>query len=227
MKLLAIDTAMERCSVALRSGGETRLLEVPSTREHAELVLPMIERVLADSGVALRDLDALAFGRGPGAFTGVRIAVGVVQGLALGLDLPVVPVSNLAAIAQQIVTRAAPVLVCSDARMGEVYWGVFEGGANGLVRALTPERVGTPVEVADLDVQPAVGVGTGFASYPALRRRFAELPVDETMLPSAREIALLGEAAFVAGAAVAARDAQPVYLRDRVVFVPPQRGQNS
>ncbi len=227
MKLLAIDTAMERCSVALRSGGDTRLLEVPSTREHAELVLPMIERVLAEAGVALGELDALAFGRGPGAFTGVRIAVGVVQGLALGLDLPVLPVSDLAAIAQQVVTRAAPVLVCSDARMGEVYWGVFGSGADGLVQALTPERVGSPAEVAELDLRPGIGVGTGFASYPALRRRFGDLPIDAALLPSAREIALLGEAAFAVGAAVAARDAQPVYLRDRVVVLPPQRGPAS
>ncbi len=137
MRLLALDTSTEACSVALLLDGELRMRFQLTERSHAELVLPMVESVLDEAGIALTDLDGLAFGRGPGAFTGLRIASGVVQGLALGASLPVAPVSSLASVAEQVLAAAGePVLVCNDARMGEAYWGVFRREADGTVTAL-------------------------------------------------------------------------------------------
>src|SRR3990170_6623060 len=150
MRLLAIDTATERCSVALRVEGQIieRSIELP--RGHADLVLPMVEEVLREGGLQLRDVDGIAYGRGPGAFTGVRIAVGVVQGLAFGANLPTVGVSNLAAVAQQVARDGDRILVCMDARMDQVYWSVFarESGSE-LVVSLAPERVDAPDAVMD------------------------------------------------------------------------------
>src|ERR1700752_3189626 len=133
MKLLAIDTATEQCSAAVRVEGRCVARCVPTPRGHTELILPMVEEVLAEAGLTLKQLDAIAFGRGPGAFTGVRIAIGVAQGLAYASDLPLVPISNLAAVAQQNASGDGDILVCMDARMNEVYWGVFRADADGLV----------------------------------------------------------------------------------------------
>src|SRR5690606_25113450 len=121
MKILAIDTATERCSVALCVGARWIERAVDTARGHAEIVLPMVEQVLEEAGVRLAELAGIAYGRGPGAFTGVRIAIGVVQGLAYGADLPTVGISNLAAVAQQVAAPGARILVCMDARMSEVY----------------------------------------------------------------------------------------------------------
>jgi tRNA threonylcarbamoyladenosine biosynthesis protein TsaB len=218
MKLLAIDTATERCSVALYSDGKLVERSCETPRGHAELVLPMIAQALAEGGVELRMLDAIAYGRGPGAFTGVRIAVGVVQGLAYGLDAPTVGVSSLAAVAQQAATPASETLVCMDARMGEVYWARFvkEEGAE-LVRALTAEHVTRP-DAVDFGAA-AVFAGTGFRAYPQLKAR-ARGPVHEDMLPRAREIALLGIEGLRLGQGAPAAQAAPVYLRDEVANKP-------
>ena len=137
MKLLAIDTATEQCSVAIVTDTATWSRVVPTARSHADMILPMVDALLAESGVTLSQLDGLAFGRGPGSFTGVRIAVSVIQGLALARQLRVVGVSNLAAVAQQAVTLrqlppGAHILVCMDARMNEVYWAQYCVDANGL-----------------------------------------------------------------------------------------------
>jgi tRNA threonylcarbamoyladenosine biosynthesis protein TsaB len=217
MRLLAIDTATERCSVALALDGRIieRLAETP--RGHADLILPMVESVLQEGGVRLADLDGLAYGRGPGAFTGVRIAVGVAQGLAFGAGLLTVGVSDLAAVARQVTQPGEAVLVCMDARMNEVYWGVFEHeAASGRVVALGAERVDRPESVADPSVQ--VYAGTGFAAYPQLVRN-SKLRLHADVLPRAREIAVLARAEFAAGRGVPAAEAAPVYLRDQVVAV--------
>src|ERR1700754_1376826 len=121
MKILAIDTATERCSVALRIDGAVIERSVDTPRGHADLILPMLGELLAEGGVTLKQLDGVAYGRGPGGFTGVRIAVGVVQGLAFGADLLTAGVSNLAAVAQQVAKPGGRLLVCMDARMGEGY----------------------------------------------------------------------------------------------------------
>src|SRR5687768_14495000 len=172
MRLLAIDTATERCSVALRL--DDRFIERDSEqpRGHADLVLPMVESVLQEAGLKLAELDGIAYGRGPGAFTGVRIAVGVVQGLAFGAQLSTVGVSNLAAIAQQVAQPGDRVLVCMDARMEQVYWSSFvRKRGSDLVTPLAPERVDAPDAVADGDYSTLAG--TGFKAYPQLRTRLA------------------------------------------------------
>jgi tRNA threonylcarbamoyladenosine biosynthesis protein TsaB len=221
MDLLAIDTATERCSVAVRVGGAWFERSVDTPRGHADIVLSMTDEVLRESGVRLADLDAIAFGRGPGAFTGVRIAIGVVQGLAYGAELPVVGISNLAAVAEQVRREGEAVLVCMDARMNEVYWVAYKGGpAGALLEEARPESVGP---WATIDVDPAaidVIAGTGISAYSGLAARF-EKARQVVTLPRAREILLLGELALRAGRVGTAFDAQPVYLRDQVTFVKP------
>jgi tRNA threonylcarbamoyladenosine biosynthesis protein TsaB len=219
MKLLAIDTATERCSVALLI--DERVIEraTETPRGHADLVLPMVNDVLAEAGLTLRQLDGLAYGRGPGAFTGVRIAVGVAQGLAYGAQLATVGISDLAAVAQQFADPGARILVCMDARMHEVYWCRFEGAPDGLVRPRTPERVDRPDVVESGDA--TVFAGTGFGAYPQLAAGGPGIAVHDAVLPHAREIARLGAAELRAGRGEPAERARPVYLRDQVATVKP------
>lgn len=217
MKVLALDTATERCSVALRVDGVCVSREVDTQRGHADLILPLVETVLHESRVSLGELDVIAYGRGPGAFTGVRIAVSVAQGLAYASSLPTVGISNLAAVAQQCADSPGIILVCMDARMGEVYWGTFVRGAHGFVEPLSNEHVTPPGLVAAEDVQ--IAVGTGFRAYTELTERYAHVQRRPDLLPRAAEIAWLGEHAFAAGLAQPAQEARPVYLRDQVAFV--------
>jgi tRNA threonylcarbamoyladenosine biosynthesis protein TsaB len=217
VKVLAIDTATEQCSVALRLHDTSIERAVVTERGHADLVLPLIAEVLAEAGVALTDIDCLAYGRGPGAFTGVRIAVAVAQGLAYGAGLPTVGVSTLAAVAQQYAPFDGQLLVCMDARMREVYWGSFTCSAAGLVTPAGEEQVGPPMTVHSAVATQAVG--TGFKAYPELVTQCAGLSILPATLPHARQIARLGAAAFAAGEGRAAAEASPVYLRDRVANV--------
>lgn len=220
MRLLAIDTATERCSVALRLDGRTIERASEQPRGHADLILPMVESVLQEAGLRLTDLDGIAYGRGPGAFTGVRIAVGVVQGLAFGADLKTVGISNLAAVAQQVARPGDRILICMDARMEQVYWSSFvrEPGSD-LVTPLAPERVDAPDAVGDGDYTTLAG--TGFKAYAQLRSRLSggNRVVHEAVLPRASEIALLAEAEFRAGRGKPATEAEPVYVRDQVAHV--------
>lgn len=220
MRLLAIDTATERCSVALRIDGRNIERATEQPRAAADLVLPMVESVLQEAGLKLADLDGIAYGRGPGAFTGVRIAVGVVQGLAFGAGLKTVGISNLAAVAQQVAEPGARILICMDARMEQVYWSSFvrEQGSD-LVTSLLPERVDAPDAVTDGDYTTLAG--TGFKAYASLQSRLATSgrSVHEAALPRAADIALLAEAEFRAGRAKPATEAEPVYVRDQVAHV--------
>jgi tRNA threonylcarbamoyladenosine biosynthesis protein TsaB len=217
MKLLAIDTATERCSVALLVDERVIERDAETPRGHADLVLPMVNEVLAEAGLTLRHLDGLAYGRGPGAFTGVRIAVGVAQGLAYGAQLATVGISNLAAVAQQFAVAGARILVCMDARMNEVYWCRYEDTTGGLVRPTTAERVDRPDAVEAGDA--TVFVGTGFRAYPQLAAGRADSTVHSTVLPHAREIARLAADELRAGRGEPPERAQPVYLRDQVATV--------
>lgn len=225
MKLLAFDTATEACSAALLLDGELRTEYLEIERGHAERLLPMIEALLAAAGAALGSLDAIAFGRGPGAFTGVRLAASVAQGLGFGAGLPVVPVSDLAAVALRVLRgepAAAGVLVCNDARMGQVYAGAFRRDAEGLTESAAAEAVAGPEAVPALFAAALGrewhGAGHGFRAYPALAA--AIVPplgaIHPALLPRAEEIALLGARAYQRGEAVRAEEALPVYLRDNV-----------
>lgn len=219
MRLLALDTSTESCSVALLQDGEIRLRAEITERSHAELVLPMVDELLAEAGLALGDLDGIAFGRGPGAFTGLRIAAGVVQGLAFGANLKVAPVSSLAAVAAQVPGLPGElVLVCNDARMGEVYWGVFRLEADGIVIALVPESVSAPALVGEGAPTASHAAGNALLRHPALAGRLKAqgLHLHEGLLPRADAIARLGARVLAAGQGIPAEEALPVYVRDNV-----------
>lgn len=215
--LLALDTATEACSVALLHDGHvfSRYEVIP--RLHAQRLLPMVQDLLADAGVTLSAVDALAFGRGPGAFTGVRIAVGVVQGLAFALERPVVPVSNLAVLAQRAWREhgATQVATAIDARMDEVYWGCYclEAGVMqlaGVEAVLPPERVALPRAAGG----EWFGAGTGWGY--AARMPVTPTAMNAGLLPHAEDLLALALPAFLRGDCVSAEAAQPVYLRDNV-----------
>jgi len=219
MRLLALDTSTEACSAALLIDGATTLRFEITERSHAELILPMVDSLLLEAGLDLRDLDGLAFGRGPGGFTGLRIATGVVQGLAFGANLPVAPVSSLAAVAEQVpVKEGEVVLVCNDARMGEVYWAAFRSNGSGVVEAVTGESASPPDRVSLGIAELRHAAGNGIARHPVLRQRLAEtgLQMHDGLYPRADAIARLGALELAAGRGVAAEMALPVYVRDDV-----------
>ncbi len=228
MKLLAIETATDACSAALSIDGEIRERYALAPRAHTELILPMVDELMVEAGIVVSQLDAMAFGRGPGAFTGVRIAVGVTQGIAFAADLPVLPVSTLAALAQG--ADGDRVLTALDARMDEVYWGAYQRNAAGLMELLGEECVSAPAEVPLPSGFPPQdsprenswqGVGAGWAAYEAvLTERCGGLLAtwDGTRFPRARDVAQLGVAGFEGGQAVSAEQALPVYLRDKVTW---------
>jgi tRNA threonylcarbamoyladenosine biosynthesis protein TsaB len=223
MKLLALDTATEACSAALLADGALTVREDEFERGHAEHILPMIDAVLAEGRVSLQALDAIAFGRGPGGFTGVRLAASVTQGLAFGASLPVVPISDLAAVAQRVLDlepSADRVLVCNDARMREVYWACFER-REALAHAVTKESVTSAQAVTlpqEWDEKPFAAAGRGLRAYPELQQRWGERlrSAHPGLLPHAREIARLAVTEVAAGRTRAAAEALPVYLRDDI-----------
>lgn len=222
MRLIAIETCTEMCSAALWVDGALHSIEVRAPRKHGELILGQVEELLAQSGIPRHSLDAVAVGRGPGAFTGVRLGLGVAQGMAFALDCPVIPVSTLQALAQQWVSEQpdqppTEVLAALDARMGEVYWSlnpIVAGRAQG-----ADEQVAAPGQVRPpWSHAPIRGIGSGFAAYPELLEG-SGLVADQVWsdaLPRAREVAVLAVDAWGRGEAIAPEQAQPVYLRDNV-----------
>ena len=220
MKILALDTATENCSAALWIDGHVLQRELQAERGHADLILSMVDELLQESGATLPDLQAIAFGRGPGSFTGVRLAASVTQGLAFGAGVPVVPVSDLRAVAQRLAS-SQNVLVCNDARMQEVYWGCYVRGTDGLMVPVTDERVSQPAEVRlppEWANMPVAGVGRGFEVYPLLSAGLADqlTHIHPGLLPRASEVAKLAVAEVQAGRLKAAADAVPIYIRDDV-----------
>ena len=214
--LLALDTATECCSAALLHDGRVTARSEVIPRQHAQRLLPMIEELLGERELRLPDVDALVFGRGPGAFTGVRIATGMVQGLAFAADKPVIAVSNLAALAQRAWREhgAETVAAAIDARMDEVYWGLY-GLQDGVMKSLDDERVCPPEAVSLPDgVASVAGAGTGW-QYADRLAVSAERSWPQ-MLPGAVDLITLALPRWLAGEVLDAADAQPVYLRDKV-----------
>lgn len=220
MKLLAVETSTEACSAALFIDGDIRERFELAPKEHTKLILPMIDSLMADAGLKPQQLDALAFSRGPGSFTGVRIATGVIQGIALGADLPVVPVSTLAAIAQDFFDHNDDnvAFVAMDARMDEIFWGVYRCDALGYAELIGFEAV-IPADSVEFFELIGVGIGSGWGVYPQeLMTRLVGLVTrhQADLLPRAGAIARLGARDFDLGLAVAVEQAMPVYLRDKV-----------
>ena len=222
MKLLAFELATEACSVALWIDGQVCERFELAPRRHAELALPWAAQLLAHAGIAKSQLDAIAVGRGPGAFTGVRLAIAIAQGIALALDRPIVPVSTLAALAMRTsAAEGACVLAAIDARMGEVYAGRFllrDGDAVALAdeSVAAPAAVGLPDSGSDW-----FGVGTGFAAVDGLlRQRLVDRLVvcDAQALPHAEGVARLAAAAYQRGEAIVADRVEPAYLRNNVAL---------
>ena len=220
-KILAIETATEACSAALLNGEAVSVRYELAPREHTQLLLPMMDEVLAQAGVALKEIDAVAFSRGPGAFTGLRISAGVAQGAALSVDVPVIPVSTLAALANQIDVETGVIIAALDARMGEVYWGVFDKkGAE--ISLQGEEQVSKPEEMFERANQLIEKYKMVYAIGPGWDEYQADMPsalvFTEKALPSAKDIATLALALLQAGETVAAEDAQPIYIRNNVAI---------
>ncbi len=228
MRILALDTSSESCSVALRWDGQEIARHQHAPRQHASLILPMVQDVLAEAGLKVRDLDALAYGRGPGSFTGLRIAAGVVQGLALGAERPVIGVSSLSGLALQAwqSNGGSTQCVLVDARMDEVYWSVcrVEQSVERLqVQSLSGEHVSAPERVelpAELGEGALAACGSGLAYISrlpeAVRSRLA--PQLMPLEPDARALCRLAEAEYAAGHLLTPEQALPCYIRDEVTW---------
>jgi tRNA threonylcarbamoyladenosine biosynthesis protein TsaB len=226
MKILAIDTSAEACSAALLINGEVRERFAVQPQRQSELILPMMDELLAEAGLRPVDLDALAFGRGPGSFTGVRIATGVAQGTAFAADLPVVPVSTLAALAQGHLreTGHGRVLAAFDARMNEVYWAACLVDDAGVMRCVGEELIVPPHDVPLPADGGWHGVGTGWGAYETvLVRRLGNLVTTgwADAQCRAQDVAAIAVVDLAAGLAVPAEQALPVYLRDQVAWKRP------
>lgn len=220
MKILAIETATETCSAALFVDGEVNEQYRFAPRQHAQLLLGMVDTLLAEAELRPAQLDALAFSRGPGAFTGVRIATGVAQGIAYAADLPVLPVSTLAAMTQGGYREFGwkQVAAAIDARMNEVYWGAYRADANGVMQAVGEEQVSPASRVNPLEGVGWHGIGSGWAVF-AEELSLAGKVIDwqGDYFPHAQDVAILAVDAYAQGQCVGANEALPVYLRDQVV----------
>jgi tRNA threonylcarbamoyladenosine biosynthesis protein TsaB len=223
LKILALDTSTEYCSVALWLDGDADAQDVRAGQRHSELLLPMVDELLKRHGLAVKDLDGIAFGRGPGSFTGLRIGCGVVQGLAFGAGLGVVGVDTLAAMAES--AGAGHVVCCLDARMGEIYHAAYAkaGSVWGPVHA---PSLCAPAEAPVLPAGSWTGCGSGFSAHAVvLQQRYAGRlsAIMPEVYPHARQIARLAAREFEAGKAVPAEQAVPVYIRDKVALKSSER----
>jgi tRNA threonylcarbamoyladenosine biosynthesis protein TsaB len=221
MRLIAFDTATEWCTAALWVDGEVAVREERAGQRHSELLVPMVLDLMAEGGLNLRQLDGLAYGMGPGSFTGLRIACAVAQGLALGADLPVLGVSTLEALAEEVwrARGAERVLACLDARMNEVYAGLYRRGVEGWSCLLGP--VVCPPEAVALDAEAGVtGAGPGFLAYAALRERARSRlkALADEAIPHARSVARLAAPRFARGEGLPPEAAEPLYIRDKVAL---------
>lgn len=224
MRILALDTATEACSVALWNGQRRFELFELCPQQHTQRILPMVEQLLHQSGLELSQLQALAFGRGPGSFTGVRIGIGIAQGLALGADLPLLGISTLATMAEGAwrTAGASRVLAAIDARMGEVYWAQYQRDEQGCWQGDDSEKLLTPQEV-NQRLQPLSGewvtVGTGWQSYPDMARDCSlTLRDGKVCYPAAIDMLPLAGRLYQQRAWVAVEHSEPVYLRNSVAW---------
>lgn len=218
MRILALDTSTDYLSLALQLDGEVICRESHAGIRHSELILPMLEGLLVEAGVTLNSLDGIAFGQGPGTFTGIRIGCGVAQGLAFGADLPVVGVTTLLALAESLAQDK--VIACLDARMGEVYHAIYQREA-GEWREIHAPGLYAPHAVPAVEGLEWAGVGNGFlVGEGVLRQCYAGQlsQVFDERFPHAREIARIAGRQLSLGHGVPAWEAAPLYIRDKVAL---------
>lgn len=230
LSILAIETCSEICSVALDYQGQIFQLLSTEQRGHADNVLPMVKQLLDGASIKLNALDAIAFTRGPGAFTGVRIGTSVAQGLSVSSGLPLIAVSSLAVLAQGSyrVTANKRCLAALDARMSEVYFGVYESNADGLMVALQDDQVASPDEINCINEENQIeetihwqAYGPGWNNYlEKMKHRFAKWHItmpDDVVYPEAIDLLHQARDAFNRGKLLDPADALPIYVRDQVV----------
>lgn len=223
MKILAFDTSTEYCSIALLRDGELLSREVLAERRHSELILPMLQRVLEETGLTLTQLDGIAFGAGPGSFTGLRIACGVAQGLALGAGLPVAGICTLEALAQE--TGGENVITALDARMHEIYHAAYTKAGDGWQPVSEPTLC-LPQHAPLVPGFNWTGCGSGFSMYEdALRTRYDGCVnrIDSGLRPHARAIVQLAAPRFAKGLGLDPADAVPLYIRNKVALKEKER----
>lgn len=224
-RILAIEAATDACSVALLIDGDVRERFEVAPRRHAALALPFAESLLQEAGLALATLDAIAFGRGPGSFTGLRIAAGMAQGMAFGAELPVIPVSTLAALALGAARerQVKGVLAALDARMKEVYWGAWRCQPDGSMELVGDEGVYAPADVPRPEAGDWLGAGSGWDSYAGVlaeRCGLAPSAIELDVKPHAADVARIAGDLLYRGYVFAPEQALPVYLRDNVADKP-------
>lgn len=222
-RILAVDTATEACSVALLCDGEIISRFAISPREHTQKVLPMVEEVLLQAGVILHQLDALAFGRGPGSFTGVRIGVGIAQGLALGANLPMIGISSLMTLAEGAyrVSGQSKVLTAIDARMSEVYCAQYQRTEDGIWLGEESEAVMSPDAFSEKMTRLKGqwgSAGTGWQAYPQLQDTGLTLIDSKVELPAAQDMLPIAERLWLAGKVQPVEEVEPTYLRNEVTW---------
>lgn len=219
--ILAIDTSTEACSVGLLFNNQIIADFVISQRDHTKQILPMVDNILKQADCQLSQLDAIAFGQGPGSFTGVRIGIGVAQGLALGIDKPVIGVSTLMTLAQGAYRKTGTKLILPaiDARMSEVYFGVYQQLADGIWQAMVNECVIKPADVMDklvnIELNVGISAGTGWQTYPTMVERIKD---SHHTLPEAQDMLVIAEKLYQAGNVTQVEDAQATYLRNEVTW---------
>jgi tRNA threonylcarbamoyladenosine biosynthesis protein TsaB len=227
MKILAFDTSTEYCSAALLIDQQINFEEVHAGQHHSELILPMISRLLEKSSLDIKQLDGIAFGKGPGSFTGLRIACGVAQGLALGADLPVLGITTLQAMAAAV--KGENVIACLDARMSEVYCGAYKRSAENWETVIEPGLF-SPQNMPLLPNGQWTACGNGFEVYREILQQHYQnqiTEIDRIIFPHAREIAQLALPLFEKGLGVDAADALPLYLRNKVALTTQERLRQS
>lgn len=216
--LLALDTTTQVCSVALAYAGQVSQISENLPQQHTQLIVPMIDDLLNTVGITLKQVEAFAFGVGPGSFTGLRIASSVVQALALATDKPVIPVSSLQTLAQAAWSecQVSKVLAVLDARMQEFYWGCFEKNSDNLMQCIGNEQLtkAEMIHVPDQDVW--LGIGSGFEKIPSIAN---VKPILAERSPEARAMLPIAEYAFNQGHYMAPEMAQPNYLRQNIVHI--------
>lgn len=218
-KILAIETSTDACSVALHNGNKIIDRFAIAPQQHTKIILPMIQELLTETKLTLKQLDAIAFGCGPGSFTGARLAASITQGIALGANLPVLQISSLRALAQETLVELGKtkVYVAQDARMQEIYWGEYQVDPNGIMQAITPDQLMSPMQIKNIVNYDFACVGQAWKIYrDILSERCNMYQIEFKIYPQAKYLAQIAASDFAKGLAVSPEEALPTYLRENI-----------